>query len=484
MTDVLDITIEVIGAILYAVLTFGTVGHILLNKRDPRAAVGWIAVSFALPFVGPILYWIFGVNRIRTRARGWQERGRGMTWSEPAFCVWSTEQATSDDYPFRCGNFADLRNLVDAVTRRDLVDGNRMTPLYNGEQAYPAMLEAIAEAKESVYLSSYIFETNQTGKLFSKALQKAADRGVKVFVLIDALGACYSFPRAYWLFRKSSIRVARFLPLSFSGRGLYFNMRNHRKLLIVDGVTGFTGGMNIGDRHLLKGPGRKHVSDIHFKVEGPVVGHLQEAFMEDWGFATGDPAVPAVHPEPVASPGAICRGISVGPNENFDKLAWLITGALNAARESVRIMTPYFIPDRATLSAINSAALRGVEVTLILPAENNLPPVAWATWAYLKEFLRFGTHVYEQPPPFAHGKLMLVDDKYALVGSANLDQRSLRLNFEFTLEVYDRDFCTEMARHFEEIRLLSRRITQADIENRSIGLRLRDGFCKLFSPFL
>jgi cardiolipin synthase len=136
------------------------------------------------------------------------------------------------------------------------------------------------------------------------------------------------------------------------------------------------------------------------------------------------------------------------------------------------------------LSAINSAALRGVEVTLILPAENNLPPVALATWANLKEFLRFGTHVYEQPPPFAHGKLMLIDDKYALVGSANLDQRSLRLNFEFTLEVYDHDFCAEMARHFEEIRLLSRRITQADIENRPIGHRLRDGFFKLFSPFL
>ncbi|NIQ96549.1 MAG: cardiolipin synthase, partial [Desulfuromonadales bacterium] len=140
-----------------------------------------------------------------------------------------------------------------------------------------------------------------------------------------------------------------------------------------------------------------------------------EAFTEDWGFATGDQAEPVEHPEPVVSPGAICRGISAGPNEDFDKLGWLVVGALNAARESVRIMTPYFIPDRALLAAINSAALRGIEVTLILPEENNLPPVAWATWAYLKEFLRFGTHVYEQPPPFAHSKLLLVDDKYAVV---------------------------------------------------------------------
>jgi cardiolipin synthase len=480
----LDLILEIIGTLAYVVLTLGTVAHILLNKRDPRAAVGWIAIGFTLPFIGIGLYWLFGVNRIRTRARGWQERGHGMAWTEPAYCIWSTEQAQSEQFPFRHENFSDLRNLVDAVTRRELVDGNRITPLYNGEQAYPAMLDAIRNARESVCLSSYIFETNQAGRDFANVLIAAADRKVTVYVLIDALGACYSLPRAYWLFRKTAVRVAKFLPFSISGRGLYLNMRNHRKLLVVDGEIGFTGGMNIGDRHLLEGDGRKHVSDFHFKVEGPVVGHLQEAFLEDWGFATGDPADPIAHPKPVASPGAICRGISAGPNEDFDKLAWLVVGALNSARHSVRIMTPYFIPDRSLLAAINAAALRGVKVTLILPEKNNLPPVAWATWGYLKEFLRYGTHVYEQPPPFAHGKLLLVDNQYALVGSANLDQRSLRLNFEFALEVYDGSFCADMAKHFDQIKSVSRRVTLARIENRPLMVRLRDGFFKLFSPFL
>lgn len=484
MTELLDILLEVLGAIFYAIVTFGTIAHILLNKRDPRAAVGWIAVSFTLPFFGPGLYWFFGVNRIRTRARGWQERGRGMAWQEPAYCVWSFDQTQSEDYPFRYENFADLRNLVDAVTRRDMVDGNRVTPLYNGEEAYPAMLEAIAKAEDSVCLSSYIFETNRTGKQFAEALIAAAARGLDVRVLVDALGASYSFPRVFWLFRRSPVRVARFLPLSISGRGLYLNMRNHRKLMIVDKRIGFTGGMNIGDRHLLYDEGRKRISDIHFKVEGPVVGHLLEVFEEDWGFATGETAEPIEHPEPVRSPGAICRGISIGPNEDFDKLGWMVIGALNSARSSVRIMTPYFIPDRALLAAINSAALRGVRVDLIMPEENNLPPVKWATWGYLKEFLRFGTRVYEQPPPFAHSKLLLVDDRYALIGSPNLDQRSLRLNFEFALEVYDGNFCTSLGRHFDAIRKISRPVTLADIENRPILIRIRDGFFKLFSPFL
>lgn len=484
MADVLNLIARTIGILLYLALTLGTIGHVLLNKRDPRAAAGWVAVSFAIPFIGPGLYWLFGVNRIRTRARGWQERGRGMAWKEPAYCIWSTELAQTEDYPFRRGNFADLRNLADAVTRRDLIDGNRITPLYNGELAYPAMLEAIESARQSVYLSSYIFETNQTGKDFAEALIRAARRGIDVCVLIDALGACYSFPRAYRLFRNSPVRIARFLPLSFSGRGLYFNMRNHRKLLIVDKQVGFTGGMNIGDRHLVEKDSRKHVTDIHFKVEGPVVGHFLEAFMEDWGFATGEPAEAIAHPEPVESPGAICRGISVGPNEDFEKLGWLLVGALNAARHSVRIMTPYFIPDRALLAAINSAALRGVDVTLILPEKNNLPPVAWASWGYMKDFLRFGTRVYEQPPPFAHSKLLLVDNRYAQVGTSNLDQRSLRLNFEFTLEVYDPNFCTTLAEHFDTVKSLSRQVTLGDVENRPLPLRLRDGFFKLFSPFL
>jgi len=484
VSDLVNIILEVVSALAYTLLTFGTVFHILLNKRDPRAAFGWIAIGFLIPFFGPILYWMFGVNRIRSKARGWQERGRGMAWTEPDYCLWSTDQAQWENYPFRKVNFADLRGLTDAITRRDLIDGNRLTPLYNGEQAYPAMLEAIAGAESTISLSTYIFESNEMGRKFADALIEAAERGVEVHVLIDALGACYSWPKAFWLFRKSQVRVARFLPLSFSGRGLYFNMRNHRKLLVVDNTVGFTGGMNIGGRHMVEDGKRKQVSDIHFKIEGPVVGHLLEAFMEDWGFATGERAEPIAHAAPVASPGAICRGISTGPNEDFDILAWLLVGAMNAARESVRIMTPYFIPDRALLAAINSAALRGVEVTLILPEKNNLPPVAWATWAYLKEFLRFGTHVYEQPAPFAHSKLLLVDDQYALLGSANLDQRSLRLNFEFEIEAYDQQLCSELAEHFDAIRARSRRITRADVENRPLISKLRDGLCKLFSPFL
>ncbi len=458
-------------------------GHALLHKRDPRAALGWIVTTLVLPGFGPFLYWLFGINRIRSRARGWQAEGLGLPRRLAPACAWSRELAASD-LPFRRENFASLLALGDAVTRRPLVGGNLLFPLYDGEQAYPAMLAAIDDARQSVHLASYIFESNPTGRAFVDALERACRRGLEVRVLIDALGERYSWPPVHRLLRQAKIPVARFLPFSLSGRGIYFNLRNHRKLLVVDHRIGFTGGMNIGDRHLAARDNPHRVRDLHFRIEGPVVAQLADAFGEDWEFATGEHlSGPGTAPSATAG-SAFCRGISAGPNEDFEKLHWLLIGALDAARERVRLMTPYFIPDRSLVAAISAAALRGVEVELLLPGQNNLPYVAWAMRSYHWELLRFGVRVYLQPPPFVHSKLLLVDDEYALVGSANIDPRSLRLNFEFNLEVYDRGFHDRLAEHFDRSREAAREVSQAEVDGRSLPARLRDGTAKLFSPYL
>jgi cardiolipin synthase len=302
--------------------------------------------------------------------------------------------------------------------------------------------------------------------------------------LVDAMGERYSFPPARRLLRRSGVRIARFLPPSLSERGIHINLRNHRKLLIVDGLVGFTGGMNIGDRHLANKNNPRRVVDIHFRVEGPVVGQMQEAFFEDWQFTTGEPVAGIDYPDAVPGAEAFCRGISDGPNEDFEQLTWLLVGALNCARRRVRIMTPYLIPDRSLITAINAAALRGVTVEIMLPEKNNLPYVAWATRAYLWELLQYGTRIYYQPSPFVHSKFLLVDDAYALVGSANLDPRSLRLNFEFCLEVYDRRLNDTLARHFDTLHGLSREVFKEELDVRPLPLKLRDAFAKLFSPYL
>ncbi|MCF6178067.1 MAG: cardiolipin synthase [Geopsychrobacter sp.] len=477
MNEFLLTSLLVIAAVLAA-------GHAILHKRDPRSTFGWIMVCITIPGLGPLIYWVFGLNRIRTRNRNWKMHGRDSTWPSPAICEWTP--ALSDASPFNHENFASLLNLSDHVTRRPLLPGNRVTPLFNGEQAYPDMLDAINAASESVYLSTYIFESNKTGKTFIAALSQAKARGVRVRVLIDALGERYSFPVARWLMRRKEITVARFLPFSLLARGFHLNLRGHRKILTIDGRIGYTGGMNIGDRHLAGDIKRKkRVSDVHFKLEGPTVSHLEDAFAEDWRFSTGE-QLPATQATDLLKPqgNAYCRGISAGPNEDFEKLRWIINGAIGCARKSIRIMTPYFIPERPLVYAINTAAMRGVQVELFLPIENNLPFVAWATRAYLAELLQYNVKIYYQPPPFVHSKLLVIDDAYALVGSTNLDPRSFRLNFEFNLEIYDLDLVGKLCQHIDTARKDSRELTLAEIQERPMSIKLVDAFAKLFSPFL
>ncbi|MFH1491707.1 MAG: phospholipase D-like domain-containing protein, partial [Pseudomonadota bacterium] len=371
-----------------------------------------------------------------------------------------------------------------AVTNRPLVDGNHIDILHNGEQAYPAMLDAVESARKFLFMSTYIFETNRSGRRFIEALSRAARRGVDVRVLIDGVGEFYAIPRAGTLLKKRGVRVARFLPPRLFPPAVHINLRNHRKLLVSDGRTGFIGGMNIGDRHLAadsSNPSR--VVDIHFQLTGPVVAQIEEVFMADWGFATGQYGPPRSAPD-MAGDGAICRTITEGPNEDLNKLLSILTGAIATALRKISIMTPYFLPSREMVSALQTAALRGVEVSVILPAKNNLPFVHWATRKMLWEFLERGVRIYYQPPPFVHSKLFIVDDRYALIGSANMDPRSLRLNFELAVEVYDAVFSEALAAHFESSRRRSREISLEEVDGRPTLVRARDALAWLFSPYL
>ncbi|WP_243372044.1 cardiolipin synthase [Geotalea sp. SG265] len=464
-----------------AALALLSAGHALLLKRDPRSALGWIVVCLTIPFFGPLLYWSMGINRISRRARQWLERGQRLAgWGN--FPLGRKQQKVCS-LPPGAEHLQELRALADRVVAADLLPGNRLTPLENGDEAYPVMLKAIGSAVSTINLSTYIFDGDVTGRKFVTALAEAAEHGVEVRVIIDSLGEKYSRPTARRLLRGSKVKVGRFLPLRQGG---YVNLRNHRKILVIDGKTAFTGGMNIGDRHVTaRGGSPPIVKDFHFMVEGQVVNDLQRTFLEDWFFVTGNlinderffPAIPATGD-------AIVRAVSDGPDKEFRKLNWIILGALSCAREQVRIMTPYFIPDRPLISALITAALRGVRISLVLPARNNLPYVHWATRAYLWELLQHGIRIYYQPPPFVHTKLLLVDGIWSLVGSANLDPRSLRLNFEFNLEVYDLDLTRQLSASFDQTVARSHEINLAEVDGRSLPLKILDGVARLASPYL
>ncbi|PWG64579.1 phospholipase D-like domain-containing protein [Spiribacter halobius] len=466
-------TLQWLGLVGVFLLSTGTALHALLEKREPPAAFAWIAVCLLFPVLGPILYFFLGVNRIRTRARK-LVGGLG-----------SSDDGSPAHPPVEIPTaFRQQARISAAVTGLPLTAGNTVEALPGGDSAYPRMLAAIDAANERVYLSTYIFESNTSGERFADALARAHQRGVDVRVLLDGAGEWYSWPRIRHRLRRSGIHVARFLPPRLLPPSLLINLRNHRKLLLVDGGVAFTGGMNIGDRHLRERPdGTPGIRDVHFRIDGPITSQLETVFLDDWEFASGARDAPNAV-EPPADGDALCRVIVDGPNEDLHRLTMVLVGAVAAAREQVAIMTPYFLPPRELISALQAAAVRGVTVDVLLPARNNLPFMHWATRNMLWELVKWGVRVYYQPGPFDHSKLFVVDRHYAQVGSANLDPRSLRLNFEAVVEIYDTTFGASVASHIEHARQGAAPVTLEELDNRPLLPRIRDAVCWLFTPYL
>jgi cardiolipin synthase len=456
--------------------------HVVLYKRDSRSAVAWVGLIWLVPLVGPVLYLLLGVNRIQRRARALRRRLVGVRPRSSAICP--SSQLTRTLSP-EGGHLASLVRLVARVSRRPLLQGNQVLALVNGDEAYQAMLQAIDAASDSVCLSTYILDNDRIGKLFLDAFSRALARGVEIRVLIDDMGARYSWPSFVRPLRLAGVRVARFLPTKMPWSFPYANLRDHRKILVIDGRVGFTGGMNIREGHSLVLHPRHPIQDLHFQIEGPAVAHLQETFAEDWEFCTAEslqgerwyPQIPFDGP-------VLARGISSGPDDDFETLRMIYLGALACAHTSIRIVTPYFLPDPGLISALNIAALRGVRVDILLPRQNNLRMVRWASQAVLWQVLEHGCRVWETSPPFDHTKLVLVDGVWALVGSANWDPRSLRLNFEFDLECYDHDFAVSLENLVQGKLQQAQLVSLEDVNCRTLPVKLRDGVARLFSPYL
>ncbi|NNF41152.1 MAG: cardiolipin synthase [Woeseiaceae bacterium] len=460
-------------ASLHIVLAVWSVYHILLYKRDTRAATGWIMASLFIPYGGPAAYYFFGINRVRTRARGFRQRFYSVRY-----------EARRADPVAGDTTGRGLQSVGERITGRRLSSNNSVDALYNGEQAYPAMLEAINTARHRVLLATYILKTDQTGDAFARALAAAADRGVDVKVLVDGVGELYSWPRPSKLLKRLGVPVGRFLPPRLLPPSIYVNLRNHRKLLIVDNDLAFAGGMNISDDHAAIAGHERTVTDVHFRFRGPVVDALAAVFGSDWLFATREEMDTTGEAPPVAEGSALCRVIPDGPDEQLDALALTIQSVVSGAAQSVDVMTPYFLPSRELMAALQSAALRGVRVRIVLPGKNNLFYMHWANRNLLAELLEWGIAAYYQPAPFCHAKLLCIDDNYSLVGSANLDPRSLRLNFELGVEVFCEQLSTTLRTHIAEVIASSRPISSEELAQRSLPVRLRDSFVSLFSPYL
>jgi len=467
---ILSLTGATLLSAVHLMLAACVTGHILMHKRDPGSAVAWIGIAWLSPVLGCVLYMLLGVNRVRRRALAMRAP---RTLAPPT----AGEALPRDDY------LAALEDSAQRITGRPAKSGNSIAVLRNGDVAYPQMIARIESAQHSVALSSYIFRADAAGELFIAALMRAQRRGVDVRVLIDGVGGGYFRSKTYLQLRRAGVPVGRFLHSPLPWRMPFLNLRSHKKLLVVDGRSAFIGGINIGAENLICSRPLHPVLDTHFSLDGPVVAQIAGTFADDWHFVTGEhldgarwfPALEAVGD-------SVARVVTSGPDQDLEKIELIILQTVNFARSSVKVMTPYFLPDDRIITALALASMRGVEVDIVLPVSSNHPTLDWGARAHIGPLLAAHCSVWTHGAPFDHSKIMTVDGRWALVGSANWDMRSFRLNFELNVEIYDCALVSQLQQFI--VQKQETRLSAETLQHMALPVLLRNSAARLMLPYL
>ncbi len=498
--------------------------HILLKSRNPQSALGWFVVVWLLPFFGAAAYFFVGTKRVDTRAAKLLQK---VTMKRTKFIFRDllaknsfTEELEKERKlieKLKYYNYG-IYNIGINNKYHVIPSTSDIKPLYNGDQAYPQMLEAIKNAKNEVYLASFIFMGNNSADHFIEELIAAHNRGVEVRVLVDGLANWFKGDPYYAPLLEAGVKVEKFIPPKIYPPRFSINLRNHKKILICDDIA-FTGGINIADGNYVNEPAPKRdfyierkpftyngnlassilstisyllgavlssktkpIQDLHFKCEGFVVMALREVFLIDWAFITDEfdsPSMPNFEPKGNMLTHVLTDGLG---SLDFPILKQYCD-IISCAQKSVTIITPYFLPPAELKMAIFSAASRGVDVRLIVPEKINHFFVEWAFEHKLDELVENRVQVYKQPKPFAHTKLILVDDIYVSLGSSNLDAHSLFLNFEVNVEVFSDTLNKELTEYANEI--ISRSTLESPKVQRIYNFprRLRNALMWILSPY-
>jgi cardiolipin synthase len=466
-------------------------------KREASSALLWLFVIWSFPFLGVALYLVLGVDRIAAKTalrvsahKAFLDGHRTREPDSLPLDYWRGVRDGGIAEPASEWGASLNRSLDPLLPDFPLLGGNRVDVLVTGDEAYGPMLEAIRGARRHINLQAFILANDLVGRQFLDLLAARAREGVEVRVLYDRFGSTPAvlsgFLRRY---RKVAPAFQLFgwtqaMPLQ---RQFQPNLRNHRKILVVDGTIAFTGGINLSVINTAR-PGAPAHRDYHFRVQGPAVQELQFSFLSDWHFMTGESidALLARDFFPTCPrPGDMrVRVVNGEPALDTETLPDVLFTLLVAARRQIVAVTPYFVPTADLVRAFRAAALRGVDVKLLLPRENNHVFAGWAGRSFYATLLDAGVRISERAPPFMHAKALIVDDETALVGSANLDSRSLRLNYETNLLVYDPDFAGCLKRAALDDFAHAEEIDPAAWRRRPALRRFAENACALLSPVL
>ncbi len=483
------------GTILHYTLSLLVFFHLMLKPRDARTSLLWIFFTTAFPFFGPLAYVLFGINTVPNK--GWQKqysdslfekRQRlNLRQSHPLASMAAqrnTLQITSPDLealPFN-------RVLDHLSNNHPLLGGNTIELLEPAGDALEEMFSAIQQATDHIHLATYILNDDAVGRRLMALLAERAAAGIKVRVLYDAFGSAGASLRLFfWRYRRvPNLHLIGFSQANVFKRKFQLNLRNHRKILVIDGTVAFTGGINFHDVYLPRHD-KPGTLDYHFRIRGPAVLELQYTFLRDWYYMTDIPPEKLLaarfFPTPEPTGNCAVRLQNSGPTRD-ETAAALDTyfAAINLARSQILLVTPYFVPPEALIRALRQAAFRGVEVKVLVPSVNNHPTVQLASQALYTTLIKAGVRIFERPPPFLHAKAFLADDTIAIIGSANLDSRSLYLNYETNLVVFDTEFAARLKRVILHDFAKSREILYSNWRHRSRLRRLGENFFNLFHP--
>ena len=466
--------------------------HSLRRRRNASSSLLWIFIAWSFPVAGPALYLCFGVDRVHNR--GFEKfltdknllTARASTQKTLPFAYWNNPASA----PQSAGLHTQMNRVLDALLpNHPSHAGNKIRPLVSGTEAYPQMLSAIRSAKHHIHLQSFIIGTDTVSRSFMEALTERAGAGVKVRLLYDRFGSTRAHLSGF--FRKHcrhpNIHVAGWTQANPLKRQFQINLRNHRKILVIDGKTAFFGGINLHGENApdaLHGP----IRDYHFRAEGPLVQELQYSFLRDWHFITEEDPTDLLSretfPETAPDGEETARLVNSGPAARQNVAVETYFNAITLAEKQILAVTPYFVPPTEILRALHSAALRGVDVRLIVPQKNNHRYAGQASRALYEELLTAGVHIHERRPPFIHAKALVVDGCLSLVGTANLDNRSLVLNYETTAVIYGAPFADRMKDLIHEDMEHSETVMLEEWNRRPAIRRLLENLAVLMAPVL
>jgi cardiolipin synthase len=469
-------------AALEIVVVLTVIPWVLMTKKDATAAVAWCLVVLLMPFLGALLFWVFGYNHVYRPLRRRRRQREKFRASHPPRTMAAMRAADQGDAE-RTWN--DLGRLARKVNAFPLSHGNAVTLYPDTRGAFDSLLDTIRQAQRHVHLEFYIFRSDSTGQRLIDLLTQKAKEGVEVRLLFDAMGCVRTRRSMFAGLWAAGGKAFAFLPLNPLRSRIQVNLRNHRKITVVDGRVGFTGGMNIGDEYLGMDRYFGYWRDQFLRLEGPAVAGLQRVFAEDWNFACKEALDGEVYFPDIPPAGeTTVQIVESGPDQETNSIRELFLAAILGAKDRVWIASPYFVPDGSIVDALRLARYRGVEVRLLSLSKPDHFLSFYAGRYYWTELLAMGGKVYPYRKGMMHAKILMVDDQWALVGSPNMDNRSLHLNFEVACMLYSPALVAELARQFEIDLQDATQLEGPVFAKRPYLSRLTENACRLFSPLL